>query len=98
MVAHSEFLLTKQFILDFKFLSLNISDIDLNVTELKNSVIVFSTSLKYVYLKNMKLISLGAEIKNMTIMMSDIEYLILENFFIEDLIIYNSTLLSISNA
>ncbi len=46
----------------------------------------------------MKLISLGAEIKNMTIKMSDIEYLILENFIIEDLIIYNSTLISISNA
>ena len=46
----------------------------------------------------MKLISLGAEIKNMTIMMSDIEYLILENFIIEDMIIYNSTILSISNA
>ncbi len=98
MVAHSEFFLTKQFILDFKFLSLNISDLELNVTEMKNSDIVFSTSLKYVYLKNMKLISVGGEIKNMTIMINDIEYLILENFIIEDMIIYNSTILSISNA
>ncbi len=62
-----------------------------------NSNYEFSTTVKYVYLKNIKLKSLG-EIKNMSLSMNDIEYLILENFIVEDLKIKNSTILSITNA
>ncbi len=70
----------------------------MNVSQLNNSINVFSTNLKYIYFKNIKLTSLGGEIKNMTLMMNDIEYLIIENFIIEDLEIYNSTLFSITNS